>query len=320
MKRLIGLSIALLLVFSACSSGDAPVIQARFDDVSDLFPQAPVTFADIRVGTVTKIELDGTQALITMELYEDADVPANVSARARRTSVLGERIIDLFVPEGVSESSGALADGATIAETETRADLENLVVEGNDVLGALGASEIATMVDEGARAFGGRGNDLKTIIFNFRDITKTFNKNSGSIKSLIRNIDDFNQVVASKSAEHEDALVNTARALEVLDQESDELTAAIASLARLATGSRSLLQAHIDEMDNFFQQARTIVGALRNEQGSILKILTYAPLHNRNTQLVEFIDFNQVIQEFVICGFNDNPDDPARRCTGKDEG
>ena len=316
MKRLIGLMIVALLVFSACSSPEVDTIEARFDDVADLFPQAPVMFADISVGKVTEISLDGTEALVTIELDGDADVPANVIARVRRTSVLGERLIDLIVPEGEQASAAALEDGDVIAETETRPDLENLVVEGNDVLGAVGASQIATMIDEGARGFGGNGEELGQILINFRDITGTFNKNSGTIKSLIRNIDDFNQVVATKADDHARAVVNTADALRVLDEESVKLTDAISSLARLATGSRSLLQAHIDEMDNFFQQARTIVGALHNQQSSIVQLLAFAPRHNRNTQLVEYIDFNQVIQQFVICGVNDNPDDPARRCQG----
>ena len=163
-----------------------------------------------------------------------------------------------------------------------------------------------------------RHSEWGQILINFRDITGTFNKNSGMIKSLIQNTDDFNQVVATKADEHARAIVNTADALRVLDEESLKLTDAISSLARLATGSRSLLQAHIDEMDNFFQQARTIVGALHNQQRSIVQLLAFAPRHNRNTQLVEYIDFNQVIQQFVICGVNDNPDDPARRCGGSD--
>jgi hypothetical protein len=30
--------------------------------------------------------------------------------------------------------------------------------------------------------------------------------------------------------------------------------------------------------------------------------------------MVEFEQFNQVLQQFVICGLNDDPSDPARRC------
>ena len=320
MKRLIATLVVALLMLTGCSNDpEGKVIQARFDDVADVFPLAPVMYADITVGKVTKIALDGRQALVTIELQKDSDVPANVIARIRRTSVLGERIIDLAVPDDQEPSVAALEDGDEIdrdrdpcgpreprGRGQRRPRSDRRIAGGNDD-------------QRGAKGFGGNGEQLSQIVLNFRDITGTFNENSETIKSLIRNIDDFNRVVAEEADAHERAVVNTARALRVLDEESVKLTAAIESLARLATGSRSLLNAHVDEMDHFFQQARTIVGALHNQQSSIVKLLMYAPRHNRNTQLVEYIDFNQVIQDFVICGVNDNPDDPARRCPEADE-
>ena len=67
-------------------------------------------------------------------------------------------------------------------------------------------------------------------------------------------------------------------------------------------------------MGRFFAQMRTILDVLRSEQSDIEGILAYAPLHDRNTQLVEYQEFNQVVQDFVICGLNDDPHDPARSC------
>jgi ABC-type transporter Mla subunit MlaD len=109
---------------------------------------------------------------------------------------------------------------------------------------------------------------------------------------------------------------NTSRAIEVLAQESDRLERALVGLERLARGSRGILEAHSDEMDRFFDQMNVIVGTLADQQRSLALLLEHAPGHNRNTQLVEYDEFNQIIQEFVICGMNDNPKDPARRCRG----
>jgi hypothetical protein len=69
-------------------------------------------------------------------------------------------------------------------------------------------------------------------------------------------------------------------------------------------------------MTHFFAQTRTILGVLQQEQADINGLLKYGPIHNRNTQLVEYREFNQVLQDFVICGLNDDPSDPARRCKG----
>jgi hypothetical protein len=62
--------------------------------------------------------------------------------------------VDLVAPVDTPEQAPPLADGATIEDTMVRPDLEDFVVEGNDVFSAICASQIATLVDEGARGFG----------------------------------------------------------------------------------------------------------------------------------------------------------------------
>lgn len=318
MRGLTRVLAAVAIALSGCTSAtDAIAVTARFDDVGDLFDMAPVMFADIRVGEVTDITLSDGRAVVSMKIDPKADVPANVVARVRRTSVLGERIVDLVVP-GSGASADSLVDGDTIDDTETRADLENLVIEGTDVFGEIAASELATMIDAGAEGFGGRGDDLGAILVNFRAITKSYAGETKRIADLIDSLNEFNETVAARTGAHKAALRNTARAIEVLDEESVRLERALRSLARLARSGRAVLDAHVDEMDRFFDQARVIVATLKRRQSSIEQFLLWAPRHNRNTQLVEYLDFNQIMQDFVICGLNDNPDDPARRCIGED--
>ena len=316
MRRLVAVVLVAVFVGAACSSDESIAVQARFIDVGDLAEMAPVHYADIRVGQVTDIRLSGTEALVSMSIDRDANVPGDVTARIRRTSVLGERIVDLVPGAHVTAESPALEDGATIADTEVRPDLENFVVEGSEIFGVISASEIATMVDEGAKGFGDRGEKLASILTNLRDITGAYKGRTEDIEQLVRSLDRFNSTMARESGAHRRAVQNTSRAIEVLAQESDRLERALVGLERLARGSRGILEAHADEMDRFFDQMNVIVGTLADEQRSLALLLKHAPGHNRNTQLVEYDEFNQVIQEFVICGMTDNPKDPARRCRG----
>lgn len=316
MRRLVAVLAASIVAMSACSSEEMLTVQAAFTDVGDLAPRAPVMFADIRVGEVEDIELVDGEAVVTMTIAADADVPRNVVARVRRTSVLGERILDLSLPEGADANAPALADGATIDDTVVRSDFEDLVVEGSEIFGVISASELATMIDEGARGFGGRGEELGALLLNLRDITGAYADETPRIRSLVRELDSFNTKLAAHSGEHRRAVARTAQAIGALAEESGRLEDALHSLARLARGSRSLLDAHVDEMDAFFHQMDVIVGQLAADQADLAKFLLYAPRHNRNVQMVEYTEFNQIMQEFVICGLNDNPDDPARTCEG----
>ncbi|MGH2828009.1 MAG: MlaD family protein [Actinomycetota bacterium] len=312
-------SSALFALLTACSAPDSLTATAAFTDVGDLAQDAPVTMADIKVGKVTDIRLENNEAIVTLELDEDARIPADVTARVRRTSVLGERIIDLVVPEGSEDSKKLLADGADITDTAVRTDLEDLVGEGSELLGAIAASDLAVMIDEGGRGFGGKGEELRSLLNSYTEIAGAYAKRGEMLKSLISNLDDFNATVASESEAHRDAVENTSRSIEVLSEESAELSKAIVSLNRLAVGGEDIFTEHLDEMQHFFSQTKTILGQLESQQRDIELLLRWAPGHHRNTQLVEYFEFNQVIQDFVICGLNDDPSDPARRCTPKEE-
>jgi phospholipid/cholesterol/gamma-HCH transport system substrate-binding protein len=308
----------LALSLSACGGTKGITVQARFTDVGDLAPESPVMMADVRVGKVDKIELDHASnlALVTMTLEPSAEVPRNVEARVRRTSLLGERIVDLVVPPNLPPNAVTLHEGQTIHRTVVRPDLEDLVRSGTDVLAPIAASEVATLVDEGAKGFGGQGENLRTLLFNFRDIVHAYAGRTGDIQSVIESLNQLNTVLAAHAHAQGQSVVNSERALRVLSEESTRLRVAVRALNRLSIGAKGIMDAHADEMGRFFSQMRVILGVLQSEQRDIAGLLRYAPFHNRNTQNVEFQQFNQVLQDFVICGFNDDPSDPARRCKG----
>ncbi len=315
MKRWAVAAVVVLgLLASGCSSSGGLRVQARFTDVGSLATQAPVMMNDVKVGEVSEIALDGNLGLVTMTLDPAADVPEGVTARIRSTSLLGERILDLVIPEDLPLSAPALADGAMITNTLVRPELEDLVREGTDVLAPIAASQIATLVDEGAAGFAGQGENLNQLLGDLTTVVHAYTGQTDEIRSIIGSLNELNSTLAEEAKAHGQSVLNTDRAIEMLAQESDELQAAIHSLTRLARGAKGILDEHFDEMDRFFEQLRVIVGVLADRQQDIVNVLKFAPRHNRNTQLVEYADFNQIFQDFVICGINDDPTDPARTC------
>jgi phospholipid/cholesterol/gamma-HCH transport system substrate-binding protein len=316
MRRLVVPVIAGLLAMTACRGSNDIMVSAKFSDIADLVPSAPVMMNDVKVGEVKSISLAGTQALVTMAVDPQANVPQGVIARVRRTSLLGERVVDLQIPDGLSADAPPLRTGTTIRETVVRPDLEDLVTEGNAVLAPITGSEIATLVNEGYKGFGKSGNELGNLLDNYAAIVHAYSTRTGEIRSVIESLNQLNTTVASHASAHAAALRNTQRALDVLRNQSVRLQKAIKALNRLAVGGRGILEAHSAEMSRFFLQMRVILGVLVQEQDAITLLLAKAPLHNRNTQLVEYQEFNQVFQDFVFCGWNNNENDPARNCEG----
>ena len=313
MRRAVAL-VVLALVGASCGGDDGLDVSARFADVGDLAASAPVMLADVPIGKVEDIVLEDGEATVTMSIDDGIGVPQGVTARIRRTSLLGERVVDLVVPEGLPANAPMLEDGAVIERTETRADLEDLVLEGSDVLAPISASEIATLVEEGAEGFGGHGKDLRKLLGNFSEIVQAYSGRTDQLRSVIESLDQFNSIIASQAEAQARSIENSAQAVRVLREEADRLEVAIRALDRLSRGGRSILEEHSDEMARFFRQMRAILDVLNSEQDSIVRILRWAPKHNQNTQWTEHRDFVQVYQDLIVCGLNDDPDDPARRC------
>src|SRR2546430_2258114 len=129
MKRAALVVVAGLLAgtLASCSGSGGMQVQARVSDVGDLAPQAPGMMADVKIGTVDNITLDQRRemALVTMSIDSSAHVPADVVARVRRTSLLGERIVDFVVPGSTPQNAPLLRSGQTIHRTQVRPDLED---------------------------------------------------------------------------------------------------------------------------------------------------------------------------------------------------
>lgn len=100
-------------------------INARFDNIGGLKPQAPVKGAGVVVGRVESISYsDKTyQANVVLALQKDYAFPSDSSLKILTSGLLGEQYIG--IEPGYSDKS--LANGATITATQSAVVLENLI-------------------------------------------------------------------------------------------------------------------------------------------------------------------------------------------------
>ncbi|HEY0332259.1 MAG TPA: outer membrane lipid asymmetry maintenance protein MlaD [Stenotrophomonas sp.] len=127
------LTLASLLVLAVASTnqrwgvggGEYPLI-ARFTQIGQLRPQAPVRIGGVNVGRVADITLDTKtfESVVTLKLDERyKDLPADTSAGIFTSGLLGESYIGLQ-PGGDPE---VLKPGEEIAFTQPAVDLLQLV-------------------------------------------------------------------------------------------------------------------------------------------------------------------------------------------------
>ncbi len=121
--------LVLALKVSGLSSyvgGTGYIVTANFDNVGDLKIRAPVTISGVRVGAITKIQLDKTtfKAVVTMKINADQnEIPADTSASIYTQGLLGSNYISLN--PGYDQT--VLKNGSVIGNTHPALILEDLI-------------------------------------------------------------------------------------------------------------------------------------------------------------------------------------------------
>ncbi|KRE95694.1 hypothetical protein ASG76_08760 [Nocardioides sp. Soil774] len=217
-------------------TGDNPMtIKVEFADVLDLVPQSTVKVNDISVGKVTDIDLEGYQALVTMEVRRDVDLPGNAVAELRQTSLLGEKFVELSAPD-----EGAIADRLEDGET-IPIERAGRNPEVEEVLGALslllnggGVAQLKTITQELNLALDGREDSAKSVLRNLRVFTGQLDENKADIVDAIESLNRLAVAAEKQLPTIDKALEELPSALDSIDRQRDDLVEMLTALNDLS--------------------------------------------------------------------------------------
>ena len=225
--------------------GENPMtVHVQFPDVLDLVPQSTVKVADVTVGKVTHVELDGYAADVTLLLRNDVDLPDNAEAEIRQTSLLGEKFVSLQAPED-SPSPNKLSDGDRIKISAT-----NRNPEVEEVLGALslllnggGVAQLKTIASELNNALDGRESQAKSVLTQLETFTGQLDENKADIVDAIESLNRLAKAANAQKPAIESALDDLPGALESLDSQRADLVKMLKALGRLGNVGTKVIRA-----------------------------------------------------------------------------
>ncbi|MGH9136384.1 MAG: MlaD family protein [Acidimicrobiales bacterium] len=256
-------------------------LTTTFSDVGDLVVAHSVQVADVRVGSITGIELtDDFNARVTLEIEERLDLPADSVAVLRQTSLLGEKFVELrprddddVCPRNQPTDGGTLGDGDVITCAIEAPELEFVAEEAVQVLAGVVTDDLVTMIQTGAVGFGGRGDELGSLVEDLSTISRTLADQTGTIVSLIDGLDAATQTLAGAPGDLDQLLVNLADATTVLAENRDQAINTIRELTEFARAQSEIVfepyldqtQLQLEQLDRILalvDQGRAEVGAL----------------------------------------------------------
>lgn len=277
--------LAIVLLLSGCSyqtlgsPKGGQVLTADFDDVQNLAVGHSVQIADVRVGTVTGLELIGTgpsyRARATFSLKRGIRIPQGTTAQLGVTSLLGENYIQLTPPPSTLNSGPYLPDHGHISGTSVVPAFEQVVGKAAPLLGALADNNIQAIVTAGSTAFAGKGPELQQMIGQANQLTALF---AGQRAQLAGTVDDLAQLghdLAKGQKQLDDLPVTLARTTKVLSDERFQMLDTLKRISTLAsTTDADLLVGRTDQLRTLIEKMGPVIGTLASDKTNLGGLIT----------------------------------------------
>lgn len=210
-------------------------IKAQMPDVDNVERNSRVRVGDVNVGTVTEIERQGWNALVTITLDGDVVLPANATARIGQTSLLGSQHIELTAPAN-KPPQGRLQEGSLIPLENSGAfpTTEQALAAVALLLNGGGLGNIGDITEALSVAFNGRDNDLRSLIQQLDIAIGNLDNQKNDIIATSESLDNLIGQIAEQKPVVDKALKTIPDALAVLRDQREQLSEALVQLGRFS--------------------------------------------------------------------------------------
>lgn len=285
----------VLMITSACGaipgapgSGKMEVV-AYFQDSAGLFVGNDVGILGVVVGEITKIEPDGDQVKVTMEIDDDYSVPADAGAVVVARSVATDRYVELTP---VYKKGPKLRDGDEIEvdRTRTPVDFDQVLAALNDFATGIAGSKDATkairrFIDEGTLALKGNGPLINQTVHALQEGVNGIHAQRDNVTSTLQSLDTLLAAVSTNEATARTFIRQVTEAADLLADERENFRSALRSLDDAVTVVAEFAVDNREQIVRALDGSTRLVRTLLGKQRDLTEILRVMPLALQNLEL-----------------------------------
>lgn len=255
-------------------------IRAQMPDVSNIQPNSRVRVGDVTVGHVSKIELEGDHALVTMRLNGDVELPANSTANIGLTTIFGSLHIELAPPAGQAPR-GRLAAGALIPLSRSTASPtpEQTLAALSLVLNGGGVGQAGDITEALSSAFRGREQDVRSLLEQSEKFVSNLDEQSGDIIAATDSLNDLVGTFAAQQPVLDRAVETIPDALAVLDSQQNNLIDAADQLGKFSALTTDTVNKSKTNLVAELQQIAPVLESLANAGPALTRSLGVLPTY-----------------------------------------
>ncbi|WP_215814853.1 MCE family protein [Pimelobacter sp. 30-1] len=235
-------------------------LTVEFTDALNLPVDAPVKLDGATVGQVTAVEAGDYVAEVELALSTSVRLRTGSRAEIRLTSPMGTAFVQLFP----ADRGKVLAEGATIPATATGAapDVTDLLSALSTVVTGGSFADISTIVHELDTALTGNADDVRRLLGRLDTAVTDLNQDLPRLDRLTAALDRLTTRLTRDLPVLTRALTDLTGLVGALDEQRDELVAALASLQRFDAVATPLTRAVRADLVAQLKDMRPVVQSL----------------------------------------------------------
>lgn len=273
-------------VASAAAGDEGMTVTARFDSGAGLYVGNSVSVLGIPVGSVTRIDPQGSSVEATLEIDAGVRLPVDVQAVTVSTSVLTDRHVELTPPY---RDGPTVPDGAEIGLDRTRTPIEfDRLLSMADTMShelqgdGAGNGPVSELLDVSAAMTVGNGPAMTSALTRLSEALQLGDDHGEQTRNAITTVVDNLAALSGASAENESQIAEFGATMRQL---TDVLAASDlgagdtgAKLNAVLTQATEILQADRDALGSAATDATTVTSALVDYRRELAEFLDLTPL------------------------------------------
>ncbi|MDP1821095.1 MAG: MlaD family protein [Acidimicrobiales bacterium] len=253
--------------------GESYSLSSRFDDVAGLRAGDDVRLAGIPVGRVSSIEIDNGDAVVTVLVESDVDVPRDSAVAVRWRNLIGQRYVS--IRPGTDTS--LLAEGDEFTATDDVVDLGRLVNQLSPLAQAVGPDQVNRILTSLVVAFEGNEGTFDALTADMGSLAGVLAERGEMLGQMQADLATVSGAIASRDEQIAAMVGNMSTLSGTLDATDQLLETALAEFSRLAQGTESLLVRTTDDLTAILQQLPVITGTAVENLATIEEALRGMP-------------------------------------------
>jgi phospholipid/cholesterol/gamma-HCH transport system substrate-binding protein len=233
----VGLSVLGLLILAAAHADELPIIgggtshRAEFSESAGLQPKDDVRVAGVKVGTVTRVALDGDHVNVTFQI-DHAWIGDQTTAAIKIKTLFGAKYLALD-PQGTRE----LTPAAPIPRNHTYApyDVQQAFSGLASTIGQINTAQLAQSLTVLADTFRGSPANARGALDGLSALSRTISARDNQLIQLVANTSQITHTLAEGDNQFQRLLTDGNQLLAEVRQRKD-------TISRLLAGTRSLAQ------------------------------------------------------------------------------